>query len=161
MAFKTVLGNDTDGNEYGYKLHLIYNALAAPSERAYSTINDSPEAITFSWELTTSPEMVTGKKPTASIVIDSTKADAAKLAALEAVLFGVDSNFPSPDASGLDADMSTHDAEAEGFTYFATDTMMVYTRVTATPGTWDAGVAYVAEVVASLPLPDAVAAIFA
>ena len=89
LAYRTVLGNDTEYNDHGYKLHIIYNALAAPSEKAYATINDSPEAITFSWELTTSPENVTGHKPTASIVIDSTKVDAAKLKLLEDQLFGV------------------------------------------------------------------------
>lgn len=89
LAYRTVLGNDIKHNDHGYKLHIIYNALAAPSEKAYATINDSPEAITFSWELTTSPENVTGHKPTASIVIDSTKVDAAKLKLLEDQLFGV------------------------------------------------------------------------
>lgn len=91
MCYRTTVGNDVDGNEYGYKLHLIYNAKAAPSERAYATINDSPEAITFSWELTTTPvEVGEGFKPTACVTIDSTKCDAAKLAALEAVLYGGD-----------------------------------------------------------------------
>ena len=88
MAYKTTLGNDTDGNDHAYKLHIIYGALAAPSEKAYATINDSPEAITFSWEVTTTPVEVTGHKPTASITIDSTKADPTKLAALEKKLFG-------------------------------------------------------------------------
>lgn len=90
LCYKTTIGNDEDGNEHGYKLHLIYNALAAPSEKAYATINDSPEAITFSWEVTTTPVAVTGHKPTACIIIDSTKADATKLAALEAILYGKD-----------------------------------------------------------------------
>ena len=100
LCYRTTLGNDTDGNDYGYKLHLIYGALAAPSERAYATINDSPEAITFSWEVTTTPVSVTGHKPTACITIDSTKADADKLAALEAILYGSDSDearLPLPD----------------------------------------------------------------
>lgn len=91
LAYKTTLGNDTDGNDYGYKLHIIYGCLAAPSEKAYATINDSPEAITFSWEVTTTPVEVTGHKPTASITIDSTKADPTKLATLEKKLFGDDS----------------------------------------------------------------------
>lgn len=90
MCYRTVVGNDTDGEAHGYKLHIIYGAMASPSEKAYATINDSPEAITFSWELTTTPVNVTGKKPTASIVIDSTKADPTKLAALEAILYGKD-----------------------------------------------------------------------
>lgn len=90
MCYKTTLGNDVAGNDYGYKLHIVYGATAAPSEKAYTTINDSPEAITLSWELTTTPVSVTGAKPTASLVIDSTKADATKLAALEEILYGKD-----------------------------------------------------------------------
>ena len=90
MVYKTTLGNDIKQNEYGYKLHIIYGALAKPSERSYATINDSPEAITFSWELSTTPVAVAGHKPTASVVIDSTKANPEKLAALEAILFGGD-----------------------------------------------------------------------
>lgn len=88
LCYRTVLGNDTDNNDYGYKLHLIYGALAAPSEKAYATINDSPEAITFSWEVTTTPVNVAGFKPTASITIDSTKVDKTKLKALEDILYG-------------------------------------------------------------------------
>lgn len=90
MAYRTVIGNDVENDNYGYKLHLIYGALAAPSEKGYSTINDSPEAITFSWEVSTTPVNVTGFKPTASIVIDSTKVDPVKLAALEEILYGKD-----------------------------------------------------------------------
>lgn len=90
LCYRTAIGNDTDGNDHGYKLHIIYGALASPSEKAYATINDSPEAITFSWEITTTPVNVTGQKPTASLVIDSTKADSTKLAALEAILYGSD-----------------------------------------------------------------------
>ena len=100
MCYKTTVGNDTENTNYGYKLHLIYGAVAAPSEKAYATINDSPEAVTFSWEVTTTPVAVTGFKPTASVVIDSTKVDADKLAALEAVLFGSESEearLPLPD----------------------------------------------------------------
>lgn len=88
LSYKTTLGNDTENNSYGYKLHIIYGALAAPSEKAYATINDSPEAITFSWEVTTTPVTVDNLEPTASITIDSTKADATKLAALENILYG-------------------------------------------------------------------------
>ena len=100
MAYKTTLGNDVSNNDYGYKLHIIYGALASPSEKGYSTINDSPEAITFSWEVTTTPVNVTGKKPTASLVIDSTKANPEKLAALEKILFGsteANARLPLPD----------------------------------------------------------------
>lgn len=100
LCYRTVLGNDVDNNDYGYKLHLIYGALAAPSEKAYATINDSPEAVTFSWEVTTTPVNVSGHKPTASITIDSSKVDAEKLAALEAILYGSESEearLPLPD----------------------------------------------------------------
>ena len=90
LCYRTTIGNDTDGNDHGYKLHIIYGALAAPSEKAYATINDSPEAITFSWEVTTTPVNVTGAKPTASITIDSTKATPEKLTALEDILYGKD-----------------------------------------------------------------------
>lgn len=100
MVYRTVIGNDVDGNEHGYKLHLIYGATAAPSEKAYNTINEDPEAITFSWELSTTPVNVTGHKPTASLTIDSTKADPAKLAELEKILFGdteTEPHLPLPD----------------------------------------------------------------
>jgi hypothetical protein len=90
MSYQTKVGNDVN-SDLGYKIHLIYGALAAPSEKAYATINDSPEAITFSWELSTTPVEVTGLKPTASITIGSTKVDAGKLAALEAILYGSES----------------------------------------------------------------------
>ena len=88
LCYRTTLGNDVDGNDYGYKLHLVYGCLAAPSEKGYSTINDSPEAITFSWEVSTTPVSVTGFKPTSQITIDSTKVDAEKLSALEDILYG-------------------------------------------------------------------------
>ena len=90
LCYRTVLGNDTEGQEHGYKLHLIYNALAAPSEKGYSSINDSPEAISFSWEISTTPIEIEGYSPAASITIDSTKVDKAKLAALEVILYGKD-----------------------------------------------------------------------
>ena len=88
LSYRTVLGNDVDGNDYGYKLHLIYGCQAQPSEKAFATINDSPEAITFSWEVKTTPVSVTGAKPTATLTIDSTKTTAEKMAALEAILYG-------------------------------------------------------------------------
>lgn len=100
LAYQSSIGNDVDDLDHGYKLHLIYGASAAPSEKSYQTINDSPEAITFSWEITTTPVLVTGKKPTAILTIDSTKADATKLAALEDILFGTvgaDPRLPLPD----------------------------------------------------------------
>jgi len=88
LSYRTVIGNDAELNEYGYKLHIIYGALASPSEKAYATINDSPEAITFSWEITTTPVNVSDLKPTASITIDSTKVNAEKLKELEDILYG-------------------------------------------------------------------------
>ena len=100
LCYRTVLGNDVAGNDYGYKIHIIYGATAAPSEKEYASVNDSPEAITFSWELSTTPVSVKGFKPTASIVIDSTKVDAEKLTALEAILYGsenADARLPLPD----------------------------------------------------------------
>lgn len=101
LSYRTKIGNDTDGQDLGYKLHLVYGALAAPSEKAYSTINDSPEAVTFSWEFTTTPVEVTGLKPTALLTIDSTKVDEADLTALEALLYGTaleEPSLPLPDA---------------------------------------------------------------
>lgn len=100
LSYRTKIGNDVQNDAYGYKLHLVYGATAAPSERGYQTVNDSPEAITFSWELTTNPINVTGFKPTALITIDSTKTEAYKLAALEAVLYGTgntEGRLPLPD----------------------------------------------------------------
>ncbi len=89
LSYQTKIGNDQN-NDLGYKIHLIYGALAAPSEKAYATINDSPEAITFSWEISTTPVEVEGFKPTASLVIDSTKVDADALTRLKNVLYGTD-----------------------------------------------------------------------
>ena len=100
LCYRTTVGNDTVNNDYGYKLHLIYGALASPSEKAYSTINDSPEAITFSWEVSTTPVNVTGHKPTACLTIDSTKVAPEKLAALEEILYGkeqAEPRLPLPD----------------------------------------------------------------
>ena len=98
LCYRTVLGNDVDSNDHGYKLHLIYGCMAAPSEKAYASINDSPEAITFSWEVSTTPVNVTGFKPTASITIDSTKAKKEKLTALEEILYGKDGSDTSNNA---------------------------------------------------------------
>lgn len=100
MAYKTIVGNDTEKNAHGYKLHVIYGATAAPSEKSYGTVNDSPEVITFSWELSTTPVEVADHEPTASITIDSTKADKEKLKALEDILFGseeAEARLPLPD----------------------------------------------------------------
>jgi hypothetical protein len=101
LSYRTKVGNDTASEEDdSYKLHIVYNATASPSERAYATVNDSPEAIEFSWEITTTPVDVTGYKPTATITIDSSKADTTKLASLEAILYGSDESearLPLPD----------------------------------------------------------------
>ena len=100
LSYRTSLGNDVKGNEYGYKLHIVYGCLAAPSEKAYATVNDSPEAITFSWEVSTTPVNVTGFKPTASLVLDSVKLCAAKMKAIEDVLYGssaAEARLPLPD----------------------------------------------------------------
>lgn len=113
MCYKTTLGNDVAGNDYGYKLHIIYGAMAAPSEKAYTTINDSPEAMTLSWELTTTPVSVTGAKPTASLVIDSTKADATKLAALEEILYGKDGTGEDNATGAVDPRLPLPDEIAE------------------------------------------------
>ena len=95
LCYRTTIGNDVDGNDHGYKLHLVYGCLAAPSEKAYSTINDNPDAITFSWEVTTTPVNVTGFKPTSQITIDSTKVAKEKMTAIEALLYGSESKEPS------------------------------------------------------------------
>lgn len=100
FSYRTVVGNDVDSNDHGYKIHLVYGCMASPSEKAYATINDSPEAITFSWEITTTPVAVEGFKPTAIVTIDSRTVDASKLTALEAILYGSESEearLPLPD----------------------------------------------------------------
>lgn len=126
MSHRTLLGNDTKGTKYGYKLHLIYGALAAPSGKDYGTVNDNPNAITFSWEISTTPVPVTkieGVKATATLVINSTKTDAAKLKAFEDILYGTDDTeprLPLPDevitivgTSGTTADSSEHTEPTE------------------------------------------------
>ena len=95
LCYRTIVGNDVKGNENGYKLHLIYGAKAKPSEKAYATVNDSPEAVTFSWEVTTTPVNVAGFKPTASVTIDSTKIEAGKLKAIEDKLYGTQDQEPA------------------------------------------------------------------
>ncbi|WP_347256074.1 hypothetical protein [Anaerostipes sp. PC18] len=100
VSYKTTLGNDTEGDKYGYKIHIIYGAMAAPSEKGYGTVNDSPESVIFSWELTTTPVVVDGYDPTATVVVNSTKTDAAKMKALEDILYGsteTEPRLPLPD----------------------------------------------------------------
>lgn len=94
LCYRTKIGNDTDGNDHGYKIHLIYGCKASPSEKAYSSVNDSPEALTLSWEISTTPVNVTGHKPTATLEIDSRKCDQGKLKKLEEILYGSDSQEP-------------------------------------------------------------------
>lgn len=115
LCYRTRLGNDVDATDHGYKLHLVYGALAAPSEKAYATINESPEAITLSWDFTTTPVEVTGLKPSAELIIDSTKVSPTNLAALEDILYGTvgaDPRLPLPDEvisifSGAQTSVST------------------------------------------------------
>ena len=95
FSCRTLIGNDTEDTDHGYKLHIVYAARVSPSEKAYETVNDSPEAIEFSWELTTTPTDVDGYEATASITIDSTKADETKLTALEDLLYGTADKEPS------------------------------------------------------------------
>lgn len=100
FSYTTTIGNDTEGDDHGYKIHLVYGATASPSEKSYQTINDSPEAITFSWEVATTPVEVKGFKPTATLEIDSTKVAADKLKALEDILYGTENaepHLPLPD----------------------------------------------------------------
>ena len=117
LAYKTLIGSDTDGNDHGYKLHLVYGCKAAPSERSHATVNDSPEALSFSWEISTTPVSVTGHKPTASVEIDSTKVDPAKLAAFEKILFGSDTaaaRLPLPDEVATHFAAASSEGEAAG-----------------------------------------------
>jgi len=114
MCYRTVLGNDSENDDYGYKLHIFYGATASPSQKDYKTVNDSPEAIEFSWDVETTPVDVEGYKPTASITIDSTKVDATKLAALEDILYGKDATSDTAD-DATDARLPLPDEIAEIF----------------------------------------------
>ena len=103
LCYRTILGNDVQGDDYGYKLHIIYGAKASPSEQAYNTVNDSPEPMTFSWEITTVPVEVAGFKPTAHLVIDSKKINSAKLTALETILYGTAATTGTNAAAAVNA----------------------------------------------------------
>lgn len=153
MSYRTELGNDTELTDYGYKLHLIYGATASPSEKAYATINDSPEAITFSWELSTTPVEVTGFKPTANLTIDSTKVDSEKLKTLEKTLHGTDPVFAEFEGSTF----------VEGTTYYEKSESGIYTVTSdLTPQSGKTYYTVTTEgIVPTLPLPDEVADIFA
>lgn len=150
MSYRTVVGNDLEGNEHGYKLHLIYGALAAPSERAYSTINDSPEAITFSWEVSTTPVNVPGRKTTSLLTIDSTKCDKAKLKQLEDILYGVAADEFSASATYKVGDYCTYESK----TYKCKTA--IQTAGAWDPSKWDV----VEDVDARLPLPAEVIELF-
>lgn len=149
LSYRTLVGNDVDGQDHGYKLHLIYGASASPSERAYATVNDSPEAITFSWELSTTPVNVTGFKPTACVTIDSTKADPTCLKKLEDILYGGVMTV-------LDAQPDDWDTNYAN--YYKKSTGEDYVPVAAEDGhapTWQAST-YYSSSDARLPLPDEV-----
>lgn len=159
FAYKTTLGNDTDGNEYGYKLHLLYGCLAAPSEKAYTTINDSPETVTFSWEVSTTPVTVSGFKPTANLTIDSTKANKTKLAVLEDILFGFDA--AEFDAAKTYA-VGTKCKKTTGADSSATVKYYTCTTAVETAGVWsDTNWTEITNPGPRLPLPDEVAEIMA
>lgn len=131
LSYRTLLGNDVEGTAYGYKLHLVYGAMASPSERAYQTVNDSPEAVTFSWALSTTPVDVADHSPTAVLTIDSTKVSAVALQQLEDVLYGtpgVDPALPKPDAVIAILEGSVTEATPVAPTYNSTtDTITIPT----------------------------------
>lgn len=146
LSYRTILGNDILDNDYGYKLHLIYNATASPSARSYTTVNDSPEAINLSWDCTTTPIPVTGYKPTSHLEIDSTKVDATKLNALKAALYGVDASDFSSTATYPAGSYVAHNDK-------------IYTNASAiaTAGEWDSSDwTEIENPGPRLPLPDEV-----
>lgn len=134
LAYKTGLGNDLQDLDLGYKLHLIYGAKAAPSQRDYNTINESPEAMTMSWDLSTEPVPVPGKRATATLVIDSTKVDAAKLADLENILYGTagaDPRLPLPaEVASIIGDTLTTTAQPAAPTYDSVNKVITIPTVT-------------------------------
>ena len=156
MSYRTTLGNDTQLNDYGYLLHLSYGMTVSPSERAYATINDSPDAIEFSWEFTTTPVNVTGYKPTALITINSKKADATKLAQLENILYGSDGTA-SYDAV---TPVGTENPHTEGW-YERSGSSGSYVYTLTADTTVDSGKTYYAKTTTGatsprLPMPDEV-----
>ncbi len=157
FSWVTTVGNDTDYDDYGYKIHLVWGATASPSEKSYQTINDSPEAITFSWEIDTIPVPVKGHKPTAHMEIDSTKLTSGKLKAIEDVLYGTDGTATYSEFSGSTFAQGTDYYECTG-----TSPNFVYTKTTDT--TKQQGKTYYTKSVsgatdARLPLPDEIVAI--
>lgn len=157
FAYRTRLGNDQDGDSYGYKLHLIYGCRASTTQKGYSTVNDSPEAINFSWEVTTTPITVKGYKPTANVIIDSTKSDSAKLAQINAIIEGTDDTYTL--LSSEPADWSTN------FTSYYTKNASTdqYEAVTGETAPTFAADTYYSKTVGAasrLPLPDEIMKIF-
>lgn len=153
LCYRTELGNDVDGNDYGYKIHLIYGAKASPSEKAYATINESPEAITFSWSINTTPVEVPGFKNTATITIDSTKADETKLGQLLDILYGTDATYAEFSGSTFVSGTDYYEIDGTG-AYVKTEDESPQTGKTYYTQT-SAGTD------AELPLPKRVAEIFA
>lgn len=152
LCYRTILGNDVDKDNYGYKLHLVYGATAAPSEKGYSAVSDSPEPITMSWELSTTPVAVTGKNPTASLTIDSTKSDPAKLKALEEILYG------------KDHEVLTEQPEdwASNYKNYFTKSGEKFVAVSdGSAPSWTSGTYYTAGADPRLPLPDEIASLMA
>lgn len=157
LAYKTLVGNDVDGQDHGYKLHLIYGAMCSPSQKQYQTVNDSPSAITFSWEVKTTPVTVPNMKPTASITIDSTKVDAAKLTVLENKLYGTDAGTSYEAVTPV----GSEDPSSEGWYEKVGDNYVLSTDTTV-----DSSKTYYKQVTVTaedpyLPLPSEVASIFA
>lgn len=149
LCYNTIIGNDTDNDDHGYKIHIIYGATASPSEKSFQSINDNPEAITFSWDVTTNPVNVTGYKPTANLVIDSTKATASKLAALEKILYGVDAPAFDETKTYAIGDYCTHSTKS-----------YICTTAVTTPGAWSDSNWTETTVAPRLPLPDEIAELF-
>lgn len=157
LCYRTLLGNDVDGQDHGYKLHLIYGAMCSPSQKQYQTVNDSPSAITFSWEVKTTPVNVPNLKPTASLVIDSTKVDSTKLTTLENRLYGTDGTVSydavTPVGTENPSEEGWYEKDGDVYTLTADTTVnsgKTYYVKTTTGGT-----------IAYLPLPSEVAQIFA
>lgn len=161
FAYRTRLGNDTDGDSHGYKLHLIYGCRASTTQKGYSTVNDSPEAINFSWEVTTTPVTVEGFRPTANVIIDSTKTDPTKLATINAMLEGTDDTYTKLTSSTAPDNWSTN--YTDYYTY--NSTTGEYTKVpsAAQAPEYAANTYYskTAGTASRLPLPEDILDLFA
>lgn len=155
LSYRTKIGNDTDGDAHGYKLHLVYGCSASPSERSYQTVNDSPEAITFSWEISTTPVLLDGYKAVSLITIDSTKADPTKLANLENILYGSEDTYTEFSGSTFESDVTyyTRSGSAGSYVYTPTQDVTPQSGTTYYTKTEAAG--------ARLPLPSEVKTLFA